>query len=368
MDKDKIVLFYPYIPEKARDRARATLDTRWIGQGPQVDEFEKLFQTQLSHEHKAIAVNSGTSALHLSYILAGIKDGDEVIAPVFSCSATHTPLLYQRAKIKFADIQKDTLNIDPSSVEKLMNPKVKAIIGVHYGGLPCDLDELQAIASKWGVPLIEDAAQAIGASYKDKMIGSISDFTAFSFQGVKILTTTDGGMMTIKDSLLEEKAKRIRWFGIDRKAKFEDRWKKDITEVGYKYQMTDVEASLGIEGMNVLNETMKHYRDMFNQYKEGLNNIPGITFIGEKEDRKSSCWLATTIVEKRDELKKKLAENNIESDQVHYRCDRYTVFGGAVDNCPNMDYLEDKYLVLPMHYHMTKDLIDRVISVIRGGW
>lgn len=366
--KKPITLFYPHIPEKAKERARKTLNTRWIGQGPQVDEFEKDFEKKISYKHKAIAVNSGTSALHLSYILAGIKDGDEIITPVFSCSATHTPLLYQRAKIIFADIQSDTLNINSKHVEELMNEKVKAIVCTHYGGLPCDMDELQAIARKWNVPIVEDAAQAIGASYKGKNVGNISEFTAFSFQAIKILTTADGGMMTIKDPLLEEKAKRIRWFGIDRKAKFDDRWKKDIWEVGYKYQMTDISAALGIEALKQLNKTLRHHREKFELYKEELADIPGIKFIGEKGDRKSSCWLATTIVERRDDLKRKLKEHNIESDPVHYRCDRYTVLGGRVDNCPNMDSLEDKYLVLPMHYYVTLNDITRICRIIRSGW
>lgn len=364
----RIVLFHPYVPEQARARVFKTLGERWIGQGPQVDQFEKDFEGKISHDHKAIAVNSGTSALHLSYILAGIKDGDQVITPVFSCSATMTPLLYERAKVVFADIQRNTLNIDSNHVRQLMNEKVKAIVAVHYGGLPCDMDELQAIAKEWNVPLIEDAAQAVGATYKGGNIGEISEFTAFSFQAVKNLTTTDGGMMTIADASLEDKAKRLRWFGIDRQAKFENRREKDIYEVGYKYQMTDVEAALGIEGLKLIDQTLAHYREMFERYKERLVNIPGITFIGEALDRKSSCWLATTIVERRDDLKRKLAENNIESDPVHYRCDRYTIFGGRVDNCPNMDYLEERYLVLPMHYHLNLEGIDRVCDVIRRGW
>lgn len=368
MNDAPIVLFHPYIPERAKQRARLTMDTRWIGQGPQVDLFEQNFQKAISKEHAAIAVNSGTSALHLAYILAGIKAGDEVITPVFTCTATQTPLLYQQAKILFADIQRDTLNIDPQAVKAMMNDRVKAIVCVDYGGLPADLAELQAIADQWGVPMIEDAAQAIGAQYKGRLVGNISDFTAFSFQGVKILTTLDGGMLTMKDTSLEEKAKRLRWFGIDRKAKFEERWKKDISEVGYKYQMTDVSAALGIEALDELAQTLDHYRTMFTLYSKLLADIPGITFIGEQPDRRSSCWLATTIVERRDDLKKKLKEHGIESDPVHYRVDMHTVFGGRVDHCPNMDFLEDKYLVLPMHFHMNGDDIVRICDVIKSGW
>lgn len=366
---DKIVLFKPYIPTNARVAAFETLGTRWIGQGPKVDQFEEMFEDKISSPHRAVAVNSGTSALHLSYILADIGFGDEVVTPVFSCSATHTPLLYQGAKIKFADIKKDSLNIDPDSVRKQMNERVKAIVCVDYSGIPCDMNELKEIADEWGVPLIEDAAQAIGASYEDQKIGSIADFTAFSFQAIKTITTTDGGMVTIKNSDLVEKAKRIRWFGIDRKAKFEDRWKKDITEVGYKYQMTDVNASIGIESMKELESILRVFESNIKHYRQRLNNVPGIRIITDLNPwKKSSNWLCTVIVENREGLKRKLTENLIESDPVHYRCDNYSVFGGRVDHCPNMDEIESKYLVLPMHYHITHEDIDRVCDVIQGGW
>ena len=210
MSKEKIVLFTPHIPIEARDAARKTLDTRWIGQGPQVDEFEGVWQEQISAPNKAIAVGSGTDALHLAYILADIKDGDEVVTPVFTCSATTTALLYQRAKPVFADVKPGGLNIDPEDINRKMNSRTKAIVCVHYGGLPCDMDEIQKIASKWGVPVIEDAAQAHGAEYKGRKIGSISDFSCFSFQAIKTITTCDGGMLTIKNPELEDKAKRIR--------------------------------------------------------------------------------------------------------------------------------------------------------------
>lgn len=369
--KKKIVLFRPYLCPAAKKRARETMDLRFIGQGPQVDEFEQLFEKLISHKHKAIAVNSGTSALHLAYILAGVKEGDEVIGPVFTCVATFAPCLYQRAKPIFADIQKDTLNIDPYHVEKLLEEragKVKAIVVVDYGGNPADLNEIGILARKYNIPVIEDAAHAIGAKYKGKNIGEISTFTCFSFQAVKILTTCDGGMLTIQDPLLEEKAKRLRWFGIDRKAKFSDRWKKDIFEVGYKYQMTDVAAAMGIEGLKVLDDIIRHYKELFEVYREGLRDVPGITLIEPRGDRESSYWLATVIVEDRENLRRKLNEYGVESDPTHYRCDRYTVFGGRVYNCPNMDFLEDKYLLLPLHYQLEVEDISYIVDVIKSGW
>lgn len=369
----RIVLFHPYLPESAKDRARSQLDTRWIGQGPLVDEFEQEFQKKISKEHKAVAVNSGTSALHLAYILAGIKDGDEVIGPVFTCSATYSGLLYQRAKPIFADIEKDTLNISPESVEAILKDrgeKIRAIVAVHYGGFPVNLQRIHEIAGKWGVPVIEDAAQAVGAVYKGNTIGSISQFTAFSFQAIKTITTTDGGMLTLADHTLEEKAKRLRWFGIDRKAKFEDRWKKDIYEVGYKYQMTDVEAAMGLEGLKYLTNIVENSSTLWMRYLIGLKGVPGIRMLAPKfeEGTHPSYWLCTVEVDRRDDLKRKLAEYGIESDPTHYRNDRYTVYGGYVDNCPNMDYMEDRYLILPMHQFVTGEDINYITDVIRKGW
>lgn len=367
MDK-KIVLFYPHIPVKARDAARAVLDTRWIGQGPKVDEFEEVWTKKFAHPHQSVAVGAGTDALHLSYILSNLSKYDEVICPVFTCTATNEPLLYQKADIVFADINPDNLNISVEDVKRKITVRTSAIVCVDYGGLPCDLDELQALADENHIPLIEDAAQAHGAKYKGRYIGSIADFTTFSFQAIKIITTGDGGMLTIKDPELIDKAKRIRWFGIDRKAKQEDRWKNDITEVGYKYQMTDFSAAMGLSAMEEIDETLAHHRELFETYRERLKGIPGITFIGDDEVHQSSCWLCTVLVENRDALKAKLASYDIESNQVHYRNDIYSIFGGRVDDCPNMDKLESKYLVLPMHYGLFKEDVSYICDVIKSGW
>lgn len=377
MQKNKTVaLFHPYLSKAAKDAARKQMDTRWIGQGPLVDEFELKFEKQISHKHKAIAVNSGTSALHLAYILAGIKDGDEVIGPVFTCSATYAGLLYQRAKIIFADINKEDMNLNPEHVEKLLKQrkgKVKAIVAVHFGGYPADMDKIRAIANKWNIPVIEDAAQAIGSVYKGKNVGEISEFTAFSFQAIKSLTTGDGGMLTIKDNSFEQKAKRLRWFGIDRKAKFEDRWKKDIFEVGYKYQMTDVDAALGLTGLKDLSKIINHSKKLFKAYVKGLAGVPGIRVMNSdiltnKDGTNPTYWLCSVEVDRKEDLKKKLLENGIESNESHFRCDRYSVYGGRVKNCPNMDYLEDRYLLLPMHQFVTLRDVNRICKIIKSGW
>jgi len=306
----------------------------------------------------------------LAYILAGIQEGDEVISPLFTCTATNTPFLYMGARIRFADVQQDTLNIDPEHVRELVNEKTKAIVCVHYGGLPCDMDELQSIADEWGIPIIEDAAHALGATYKGEAIGNISDYTMFSFQAIKHITTGDGGMLLIKEMDQLEKARRIRWFGIDRSAKQGGIWENDIVEVGYKYQMTDIAASLGIAALEEFDEMLAHRKKLLSIYEEKLSSVSGIKVVGSgKNDRTHAAWLCTILVENRYDLQRKLAENNIESNQVHYRNDRYTIFKDFWHDCefPAMDSVEDDYLVLPIHHKVSEDDVFRICNLVRKG-
>ena len=368
---DNIVMFYPHVSELAKSLVMETLDSRWIGQGPKVKLFEEDFSKKFGSSSPAIAVGSGTDALHLSYMLANLEPGDEVIAPVFTCTATNIPFLYMGVKINFADIDPETMNIDVSHVRQLMNQNVKAIVCVHYGGLPCDMDELQLIADEWGVPIIEDAAHAVGAKYKGVNVGSISDFTMFSFQAIKHITTGDGGMLIIKNKDLVDKAERIRWFGIDRKSKQAGIWENDITEVGYKYQMTDIAAAMGIASLSEFDEQSKLRKELFETYEVELANCDRLKVIGGGFlDREHAAWLFTVLVEDRYTLQQKLRENGIESNQVHFRNDRYSIFNEFTEgkSFPNMDKLEDNYLVLPLHTKMSKDDVKRVCKVIKVGW
>ena len=370
-DSENIVLCYPHVSEKAKKSVMETLDSRWIGQGPKVKLFEENFSKKFGSNSPAIAVGSGTDALHLSYMLAGLKPGDEVIAPVFTCTATNIPFLYMGVKIKFADIDVDTMNIDTNHLRQLMTNKVKVIVCVHYGGLPCDMDELKSIADEWGIPIIEDAAHAVGAKYKGVDIGSISDFTMFSFQAIKHITTGDGGMVVIKDKELVDKAERLRWFGIDRKAKQAGIWENDITEIGYKYQMTDIAAAMGIVSLDEFDEQSKLRKTLFRTYLEELTHCKRLRVVGNGfTDREHAAWLFTVIVEDRYKLQEKLRDNKIESNQVHFRNDRYSIFKEFTDGkkFPNMDKVEDDYLVLPLHTKMTVKDVRKVCSVIKSGW
>ena len=353
--KGNVPIFYPHIPKNSLKSMKKVLSGRWIGQGPLVDNFEKKFKKKFTNNLPCVAVGSGTDALHLAYLLAGIKKGDEVICPVFTCTATNIPLLYIQAKIKFADIDPNTLNISIKHVKKLITKKTKAIVFVNYGGLPCNLKELNIIAKKNNIKLIQDAAQSLGSTYNNKPITNYSDFTIFSFQAIKHISSGDGGLICFKDKTLEKKAYRMRWFGIDRLKKQGGTWENDIKEIGFKYQMTDLGACLLLESLKEFKKISSHRKKIFNIYLKKFQKNKFIKIINETGKFTHSTWLFTIITDKKDYLQKKLRLAKIESNQVHFRNDRYSIFKNFVKNkrFPNMDYVEKKYLVLPVHTKMT---------------
>ena len=353
--RKSVTQFYPHIPKNAVNAIKKVLSGRWIGQGPLVDKLEIIFSKKFGDNMPSVAVGSGTDALHLSYILAEIKKDDEIICPVFTCTATNIPLLYIGAKIKFADIDPKTFNIDIDSVKRLITKKTKAIVFVNYGGLPCNLSELKKIAKKNKLILIQDAAQSLGATYQNKPITSFADFTIFSFQAIKQISSGDGGMLVIKNKKLLKKARRIRWFGIDRLAKQGGTWENDIREVGYKYQMTDLGAALLLESIKEFKKIDNCRELIFNTYKKILKKNTNVTIVDSNDVKGHAHWLFTILIDKKDLLQKKLRDKLIETNQVHFRNDRYSIFKRFIKNqkFKNMDAVEDKYLVLPIHTKMT---------------
>jgi|LauGreDrversion4_2_1035121.scaffolds.fasta_scaffold112839_2 perosamine synthetase len=363
-----IVLFHPHVPTNAAKYVEQTLSTRWIGQGPKVDLFERKFRAQMRQPGPCLAVGSGTDALHLAYLLAGIGPGDEVATPLFTCTATNLPLLYIGAKPRFVDVDPVTLNISTDDLARKVGPKTKAIVCVHYGGLPCDMDEIHEIAAYWGIPVIEDAAHALGGSYDGNPIGALSQFTMYSFQAIKHLTTGDGGLLTFTDPNLEPLARRLRWFGIDREDKQKGIWENDIREVGYKYQMTDIGAALGIAGLEEFDVTLAYRQSLYRRYVDRLSSCSRLRIVDDFNPRKKhAAWLFSVLVDRRRILQLKLRHHHIESGQTHYRNDRYSVFR-CTESFPNMDAVDDKYLILPLHTKITLADVDKICDLICEGW
>lgn len=373
----KIPLFKPFIPPSITNSLENVFTTRWIGQGPQVDIFERIFSSNVCGNKPCIAVNAGTHALHLSYLLSGLKQGDEVIVPVFTCAATNIPLLWERAKIVFVDIEKDSMNIDVGKIEDCISDRTKAIVCVHYGGYPCELSSLQRIEKVYNIPVIQDSAQAIGALYEGKPISSWTKYTAYSFQAIKHITTGDGGMLCINqnDSCFVDKARRLRWFGIDRASKLKGKWSGNIEEIGYKYQMNDIAACMGICALQYLDSLISKRIELLQEYENRLSSISGIEYFSgsttpKNEKYKHAAWLCTVLVKERECLIRKLNSMGIEAHQVHYRNDKLSIFQKkrTKESFPNMDSIEDKYLLLPLHQNLTIECVDKICNVIESGW
>ena len=367
--KRKIVMFYPSIPKDAPEKVAEVLRGRMIGQGPKVDDFEREFCKKLQVEN-AIFVNSCTSALRLALSTIGVGPGDEVISTPNTMIATNTVILEQFANPVFADIQYETMNIDPNDIEHRITEKTKAIECVHFGGYPCDMDEIHKIAKDHNLPVVEDAAHALTATYKGKIIGSISDYTTFSFQAIKQINTIDGGMLCVKNNENFELAKKKRWFGIakDKRKSTPIGKEFDVDTVGFKYNPTDIGATIGLEQLKILDSVVERRHEITKRYREELNGIEGITLLENKNDRKSGDWLFTIHVDKRLKFAEKMRSKGIEVEMHNFRNDMYTIFGPLRKDLPNMEKAQETAINIPLHNHLTDDDVDYIIKTIKQGW
>lgn len=354
----KIPLFWPYITHKTKQAVNDVLDTRWVGQGPKVDEFEKAMGDKFNIRYP-LMTNSGTSALELAYDLIGIKKGDEVITTPLTCTATNIPLLRRGAKLIFADIDDSTLCISQNSVDKLITDKTKAIVNVNLGGIK------NIITTSKNIPIVTDSAQAIGYTN--------GDYVIYSFQAIKHFTTGDGGMLCLPNGERYKEAKLKRWFGIDRDKKRSYDWQAykeremtfDIEHLGYKYQPTDISAAMGLAGLKDYDEIIEHRRTIFNIYKSKLDGLEGIRIVDGEENL---CWLATFLVDDRDQFSKVLSDAGIETNLVQVRNDIYNIFGGKRQDLPFMNRIEHQYISIPIHHKVSFDDALYIVNAIKKGY
>ncbi|MBU1203596.1 MAG: DegT/DnrJ/EryC1/StrS family aminotransferase [Nanoarchaeota archaeon] len=365
--KMKVNLFHPLIPESAIGPVNEILRSKWIGQGSNIAEFEKRFSEKFK-TYNPVAVITGTAAIHLSLVLAGIGPGDEVITTPLTCPATNHPILYQFARPVFADIQYETGNMDPEDVERKITPKTKAIMCVDYGGRPCDLDEIKEIALRHNLQVIEDSAQALGAEYKGTPIGRIADYTCFSFQALKIITTIEGGMLCVKDPEKYKEAIRRRWYGVDREAPKNPlfgNFDYDATEIGYKYNMNNVAATVGLEQLKSFDSLFSRKQEIAKRYNEELGGVSGITLFKQEKHKKNTYYLFPMHIRNRDKVAGKLMQKGIEVSVGHTRNDKLSVFGGKFLNLPNLTRFSESVICTPIHNKLTDEEVSYVIKSLK---
>jgi perosamine synthetase len=365
-----ITFFNTNINNQAKANINKVLDSTFISAGTIAEQFENELTNRIGLINP-VTLNSGTSALHLALVVAGVGAGDEVILPAQTFIATGLAILMVGAKTVFADIQLDTGNIDPVSIRKKITNRTKAIIPVHWGGYPCDMDEINQIALEFGLVVIEDAAHALGAVYKNKPIGAISQFTAFSFQAIKHLTTGDGGALCCLKNSDYYQAKRKRWFDIDRENSIPSilgEREYDALEIGYKYHLNDFAAAMGLGNINETLAILEHHRLLGKRYFEGLKDIPGLQLMNYKNNRISSYWFFQLLVENREGFIKRLKTFGIPASVVHLRIDKNSVFGGINDDLINQDKFNSLQVSIPIHANITKENMEYIIETIKKGW
>jgi perosamine synthetase len=341
-----------------------------IGQGALVDEFENAIRQRLGLAY-VVAVNNSSSAIRLALDICGVGPTDEVVTTPMTCTLTNHPILEHFARPVFADIQVNTGNLDPVDVERRITPKTKAILCTHWAGTPCDLDELNAVARRHGIALIEDASEAFGAEYHGRPIGLHSRFVAFSFHAIQLITTCEGGALVMQLASDDGLARMKRWYGIDRvgrKANILGYYDFDVNTVGFGYHLTNVAAAIGIENLSELGIQQAHRRNLAELYWKGLANVPGLTLLKHHDDRQSSYHFFTVLVDRRDHFCRKLNQNGVHVSIVHARNDEYTIFGGLRRDLPGLDCFSRGYIGLPIHMDMSEEDGHRIANIIREGW
>ena len=371
-NKEKIWLSPPHISDNEKKYVDEAFSQNWIAPaGPHIDRFEKEI-SNISNNYNVAALASGTAAIHLALILLGVKKDDIVICSSFTFSASVNPIIYQAAKPVFIDSEIETWNMDPILLEKAIldcierGKKPKAIILVHLYGFPAKLNEILEISEKYDIPIVEDAAEAIGSKYNNQPLGTFGEIGIFSFNGNKIITTSSGGALISKNKDYVAKAKFLSTQARDNFPHYEH------SEIGFNYRMSNVCAAIGIGQIEVLESRVKKRREIHNFYRNKLSSISFISFLNDIQDFYSNRWLTTILINnnseiKREDVRLELLKNNIESRPLWKPMHIQPIFN-SYDNFNNgvSEDLFNRGLCLPSGSNMDENDLCRVVEIIKG--
>lgn len=336
----------------------------YIATGQAVDDFEEKFCDYIGNEN-ILSLHSGTDALHLALILAGVKPGDEVISTPMTAEPTNTAIAMMGAKVVWGDVDSRNGLLDPQSVRTLINDKTKAIVFVDYAGMVCNIEAYRKIFEETGIPFIEDAAHALGSRYNGRMTGCNAPYTIFSLQAIKHMTTVDGGFIAMENAAQIDRARRLRWFGLDKKR---SRLENDISEVGYKYAMNNVNATIGLVQMDYVRDVIAKYIENGKFYDEHLSNVDGVTIPHYYSGAEASYWLYTMKVERREDFIKMMEANGITASPLHHRSDTHSIFVESKRDLPGMEEWYNSFVHIPCGWWVSEEDRNRIVDLIRKGW
>ena len=370
---------HQWIDEEDIKAVIEVLHSDWITQGSKVAEFEKEFANYVSARY-AVAVNSGTAALHTACFAAKIEKGDEAITAPITFVASANCVLYQGGTPVFADIEADTLNIDPKEIKKKITKKTKALIPVDFTGRPVDLEKILQIAKNNNLIIIEDASHALGATYKGSKIGSISDMTIFSFHPVKHITTGEGGMITTNNKEYYERLKLFRTHGItkdkDKLLNYDGPWYYEMQELGYNYRLTDFQCALGLSQLKKIDRIIQRRREIVKKYNFEFKDIPEIKIPQINPSDSNPAWhiymvqlnLGKLKVGRREIFEALRAENigvNVHYIPVHLQPYYQNKYGYQPGDFPVAENYYSRAITLPVFPKMTDKDVDDVIKAVK---
>jgi perosamine synthetase len=380
MHREFLPFYLPDIGEAEVASVVETLRSGWLTTGPKVRQLEEDFARYVSCRH-AVAVNSGTAALHLALEAVGVKEGDEIIVPTMTFAATAEVALYLKAKPMLVDCRPDTLNLDPDQIEQVMTPKTKAIIPVHLGGLPCEMDRILEIARRYDLRVIEDAAHALPARYRGKMVGVIGDITCFSFYATKTITTGEGGMATTENPEWAERMRMMSLHGISKDAwkryTAEGSWYYEILSPGYKYNLTDLAAAIGIHQLKRCDRFWEIRRRYAALYHEGFRDVSEIITPPEGTNGQHSWHLYVLQLNlerlriNRNEFIELMKQHRIGTSvhfiPLHLHPYYRDTFGYRPEHFPQASTVFERIISLPIYPKMTEADVTYVIDTIRAA-
>ena len=352
------------------------LRSAWLTTGPRVGEFERAF-AEFCGASEGVAVNSGTAALHAAMRALRIGAGDEVIVPAITFAASSNAVVYEGGTPVFADVETDTLLIDPAAVEARITPRTKAIVAVDYGGQPADYDALRALAGKRGIRIVSDACHAPGATYKGRKVGTIADLSAFSFHPVKHLTTCEGGMVLTDDAEMASHMRRFRNHGIDSDHRSREKtgtFTYDMVELGYNYRLPDIQCALGLSQLKHLPAWLVKRQAIAARYDEMFAGIPFVRPLAKRPDRTNAYHLyvirldlSLLKIDRRrafDHLRASGIGANVHYAPVYHHSFYRERFGYQVGLCPRAEAVYREILTLPLFPTITDADMDYVVSTV----